>query len=218
MSDVQLKSFFRLCKRRKYLYFPLFLLLYAVLVVGFLYLDRRYALSLSIQRFGLWGYVIAVLIMALLYMTPIPSEGLLVLCFKIYGIYMGIFLSWTGMAMSSIITFLIAKLYGQKLVQKVVSPKNFTMVDSWVERKGTLGLFIARLLPIPAFAINCIAGVIPSIKFWPYFWTAAVSILPYYVVTALVFLGIYSGSWRWLMLGGFAVVVFWAAGYGLKRR
>ena len=57
----------------------------------------------------------------------------------------------------------------------------------------------------------------PSIKFWPYFWTAAVSILPYYVVTSLVFMGIYKGTWQWLIFGGIAVAVFWGGTYALKR-
>jgi uncharacterized membrane protein YdjX (TVP38/TMEM64 family) len=190
----------------------------AVLVAGFLYFDQRYAISASIQRLGLLGNVIAVLLMALLYMTPVPSEGLLILCFKIYGVYWGVFLSWLGMDLGSVITFLIARIYGQKLIQRIVSPEHFTMVNNWVKRRGTVGLLVARLLTIPAFAINCIAGVIPSIEFWPYFWTAAVSIVPYYIGTALIFLGIYKVSWQWLMFGVIAIAVFWGGSYALNRR
>jgi uncharacterized membrane protein YdjX (TVP38/TMEM64 family) len=188
----------------------------AVLIAGYLYFDQRYAISVSIQRLGLLGNVIAVLLMVLLYMTPIPSEGLLVLCIKIYGIYLGIFISWLGMDISSVIIFLIARVYGQKLVQRAVSPEHFAMVNNWVKRKGVLGLLIARLLPIPAFAINCIAGIIPSIEFWPYFWTATVSIVPYYIGTALVFLGIYKGTWQWLIFGAVAIAVFWGSSYALN--
>ncbi|HUW64940.1 MAG TPA: VTT domain-containing protein [Spirochaetia bacterium] len=218
MSNIKLENLFHRIDKKRLIHFSLILILLAMFVAVFLYFDQRYAISLSIQRMGLRGNIIAVLLMALLYMTPIPSEGLLVLCFKIYGIYMGIILSWLGMDLSSIITFFIARIYGQKLVQRLVSPENFNKVDNWVKRKGTLGLLIARLLPVPAFAINCIAGVIPSVEFWPYFWTAAVSIVPYYVGTALVFLGIYSGTWQWLIFGAIAIAVFWAGSYALSRR
>ena len=199
------------------IHFFLILFLMAVLVAGFLYFDQRYAISASIQRLGLLGNVLAVILMALLYMTPIPSEGLLVLCMKIYGIYLGIFISWLGMDLSSVIIFLFARVYGQKLVQRMVTPERFTMVNDWVQRKGAPGLLIARLLPVPALAINCIAGVIPSIEFWPYFWTATVSIIPYYIETALIFMGIYRGTWQWLIFGAVAIAVFWGGSCALKR-
>ena len=202
---------------KNYIHFFLILFLMAVLVAGFLYFDQRYAISPSIQRLGLLGNVLAVILMALLYMTPVPSEGLLVLCMKIYGIYLGIFISWLGMDLSSIIIFLFARVYGQKLLQKTVSPERFIMVNDWVQRRGVLGLLIARLLPIPALAINCIASVIPSIEFWPYFWTATVSIVPYYIETALVFLGIYKGVWQWLIFGFVAIVIFGSGSYVLSR-
>jgi uncharacterized membrane protein YdjX (TVP38/TMEM64 family) len=203
---------------KNYINFILLLFLMAVLTVGFLYFDQHYAISVSIQRLGLLGNVIAVILMALLYMTPIPSEGFLVLCFKIYGIYLGLFISWLGMDISTVIIFLIARAYGQKLVQRVVSPEHFAKVNNWAKRKGTLGLLIARLLPIPAFAINCIAGIIPSIEFWPYFWTAAVSIVPYYAGASLVFLGIYRGAAQWLIFGAIAIAVLWGGSYALNRR
>jgi len=212
------KAVFERFNSKNHLHFLLILILLVLLVVAFFYFDHRYDISASILRLGILGNIIAVLLMTLLYMTPIPSEGLLILCFKIYGVYMGIFLSWLGMELSSIITFFIARVYGQKLLQKVVSPEQFALVDKWVQKKGTIGLLIARLLPVPALAINSIAGVIPSIDFWPYFWTAAVSIVPYYVATALVFLGIYQGTWQWLVLGAVAVTFFWGGGYLLNRR
>ncbi|MDA8333858.1 MAG: VTT domain-containing protein [Peptococcaceae bacterium] len=203
---------------KHYIHLSLVLLMMAVLVGGFFYFDRRYALSAAILRLGLLGNVLTVLLMALLYMTPIPSEGLLIMGFKVYGVYLGIFLSWLGMDLGAVITFFLARVYGQKLVQRVVPPEQFAMVDNWVKTKGTTGLLIARLLPVPAFAINCVAGAIPSVEFWPYLWTAAVSIVPYYVGTALVFLGIYMGTWRWLILGALAIAVFGGGGYVLKRR
>lgn len=217
MANLDTKTISQPINRKNHIPFFLAITLLAVLVPGFLYLDHRYALSANIKHTGLAGNVIAILLMAMLYMTPIPSEGILILFFKVYGIYLGILFSWLGMDLGSVITFFIIRIYGQKLLQRVVSPAHFAMVDNWVKRKGSMGLLIARLLPIPTFAINCIAGVIPSIKFWPYLWTAAVSIIPYYLGTALVFLGVCKGSWQSLIFVIIVIVVFWSGSYALNR-
>jgi len=198
--------------------FALVVIILAMLVAAFLYFDKRHAISTAILSLGLTGYVLAVILMALFYMTPIPSEWLLVLYLRIYDVYLGVFLSWLGANLSSLIIYFIAKSFGPKLLARIVSPKYFANVDNWVKRKGALGLFIARLLPVPAFAVNYVAAVMPSIRFWPYLWTAALSIVPYYVTTALVFLGVSRGTWSWLILGAVAVAVFWGGGWVLNRR
>ena len=188
------------------------------LIVVFLYLDRRNEISSSIQGLGFLGMFIAIVLMAFLHLTPVPSEGLLVLYLKIYGIYLGTLIAWLGSALSTLLIFFIARYYGQRFLQKLVTPERFNMVDNWVKRKGSLGLLIARLLPIPAFLVNYIAGVIPSVRFWPYVWTGALSIIPYYVGTALVFLGVSRAIWVWLIVGGIMIIVFWSLGYMFNRR
>lgn len=194
------------------------IVLFIIFLVAFFYLDRRHEISVIIQNLGFGGIVLAILLMAGLCMTPFPSEGLLILYLKIYGIYWGLFYAWLGSSLSSLPIFILARLYGQSLLQKIISPERFKMVDNWVERKGTTGLLIARLLPIPAYAVNYITGIIPSVKFWPYIWTAAVSIIPYYIGTALVFVGVAKEMWLWLILGSLMVIGFWSIGYMLRQR
>ncbi|RNC29159.1 MAG: TVP38/TMEM64 family inner membrane protein YdjZ [Candidatus Dichloromethanomonas elyunquensis] len=188
------------------------------LAAAFFYYDRGNDISAIIQKMGWPGAVLAVLFMAIFCMTPIPSEALAVMYLKIYGVFWGTVLSWLGSIVSSVIIYFIARQYGQQVMCKMISPERFNLVNDWVERKGTAGLFVARMLPLPAFAVNYIAGVIPSIRFWPYLWTAAISIIPYYIGTALVFLGIIMTTWCWLLLGGAAIAVFWSVGYIFNRK
>lgn len=203
---------------KSYVWPAVFIAAFIVFIAAFLYFDRRNQLSGIILSLGWGGIVLAILLMTGLCMTPIPSEGLLILYLKIYGVYWGLFYAWLGSTLSSLPIFLLARFYGQRFMQKLISPQRFQTVDHWVQEKGTAGLFVARLLPIPAFAVNYIAGVIPSVKFWPYLWTAGVTIIPYYVGTALVFLGIASEMWLWLILGSLVVIGFWGVSYMLSHR
>ena len=191
---------------------------FILLIAAFFYYDRRNELSTIIQAWGIWGVVFAVFLMAAVCMTPIPSEGIVVLFLKIYGVYQGVFLAWLGSSISALAIFIFARIYGQKLMKRLISSQRFDTVDSWVKGKGSLGLFVARLLPIPAFAVNYIAAAMPSMKLWTYFWTAAIAIIPYYVGTALVFVGVARETWKWLILGVVALIIFWGTGYVLNKR
>lgn len=203
---------------RKYGLTGIIIAAFVILIAAFFYFDRRNQISTIIQAWGVWGAVFAVLLMTALCMTPIPSEGLVVMFLKIFGVYEGVFFAWMGSTLSSLIIFILVRFYGQTLMQKLISPERFNTVDLWVKGKGSLGLLVARLLPIPAFAVNYIAGAMPSMKLWTYLWTAAVSMIPYYVGTAFVFLGIARATWLLLVLGFGALILFWGTGYFLNKR
>ena len=203
---------------RKYGWAGILIAAFVLLIAAFFYLDRRNEISVIIREWGLWGVAFAIFLMAALCMTPIPSEGLVVLLLKIYGVYQGVFFAWLGSTLSAVAIFIIVRVFGQTLMQKLISPERFKVVDNWVKGKGSLGLFMARLLPIPAFAVNYIASAIPSMKLWTYLWTAALAMIPYYVGTALVFLGVARETWIWLVLGLAALIVFWGTGYVLNKR
>lgn len=203
---------------RKYGLTGIIIAAFVILIAAFFYFDRRNQISTIIQAWGAWGAVFAVLLMTALCMTPIPSEGLVVMFLKIFGVYEGVLFAWVGSTLSSLVIFILVRFYGQTLMQKLISSERFNTVDHWVKGKGSLGLLVARLLPIPAFAVNYIAGAMPSMKLWTYLWTAAVSMIPYYIGTALVFIGVARATWLWLVLGFGALVLFWGTGYFLNKR
>ena len=203
---------------RKYGWTGLLIVAFVLLIAVFFYFDRRNEISVIIREWGLWGVVFAIFLMTALCMTPIPSEGVVILYLKIYGIYQGVFFAWLGSTLSAIAIFIIVRAYGQSLMNRLISPERFEVVDNWVKGKGSLGLFLARLLPIPAFAVNYIASAMPSMKLWTYLWTAALAMIPYYVGTALVFLGVARETWIWLVLGIVALMLFWGVGYVLNKR
>lgn len=202
----------------KYIWTGIIIAAFVSLIATFFYLDRRNELSVMIREWGLGGVAFAILLMAALCMTPIPSEGLVVMYLKIFGIYEGVVYAWLGSTLSALAIFIIVRVYGQMFIRKLISHQRFEVVDNWIKGKGALGLLVARLLPIPAFAVNYIASAMPSMKFWTYFWTAALSMIPYYVGTALVFLGVAQETGIWLVLGIIALSLIWGTGYFLNKR
>lgn len=202
--------------KKNYIWLTIILTSFIGLIITFFYFDRENQLSTIIQGWGLFGPLLSILLMGAVSMTPIPSEGLVILLLKIFGIYEGILLAWLGSILSSLTIFYLARYFGEKFFEKLISPNRFDTVNNWIGKKGSLGLFIARLLPIPAFAVNYIAGVLPSVKLWPYVWTAALSIIPYYLGTVLVYLGITKATWIWLVIGAAVVFILWGTSYLLS--
>lgn len=191
---------------------------FVLFVIAFFYFDRQNQISDIIRTCGPFGVILVVLLMAGVCLTPMPSEGLVIMYLKIYGVYLGIFLAWFGATLSALVIFIVVRLYGQGLIQKYFSADHIKTVDRWICGKGATGLLVARLLPLPAFAVNYISAAMPSMKLWTYLWTAALTIIPYYIGTALVFLGVANETRQWFVLGVVALVAFWCAGYYLKKK
>jgi len=192
--------------------------LIALYAVVFLYSDRSNEIISMIQAFGTWGIIMAVFLMAALFMTPVPSEGLIVLYLKIYGVYLGTLYSWIGSIISSIAFFYLARSFGRKIMKKLITKEQFETVNNWVKEKGTFGLLIARFLPIPAFFVNCIAGIMSSITIWSFIWTSTVAIIPYFIGIALVFTGVSNGTWKWIILGAVIEFTCISTGYFIARK
>lgn len=193
--------------------------LLSITLVGlFFYFDRKGDISMLIRTWGTWGILISIAVMAFLSIVPIPGEFLLVLNMKVYGVLLGAFYAWIGAVIGALVTFIIARHLGAPLIRRSVSDESWLKVESWVQRSSTFGLLIARLLPLPVPIVNYVAGFIDSISFWNYMWTAAVSIWPYYICAACLFVGIPNRLSPWMALGIALLIVLWLFGFILNRR
>jgi uncharacterized membrane protein YdjX (TVP38/TMEM64 family) len=166
----------------------------------------------------MFGICIVIVVMALICVTPIPSEGLLILILKIYGTWFGILYAWFGSLASTLLVFMIARYVGANVLQSLITPQRFSQVDRWIQRRGTIGILIVRLLPIPGFLTSYILGTMPSIRLWAYVWTAAISIIPYYVGVTFIFLGIFSHGVHWIAIGMVGLALLWGATYYAKKK
>ncbi|HWQ89558.1 MAG TPA: VTT domain-containing protein [Desulfitobacteriaceae bacterium] len=205
-------------KEKNYSRLTLITIMFFALIVLFFYFDRQNELSHLIRAWGLSGILLSIFLIALLCMTPIPSEGLLILLFKIFGVYEGALYAWLGSILGSLANFYLARYFGQIFFEKLITPRRLHMVDHWISKNGPLGLMITGLSPIPPIAIAYIAGVMPSVKPWTLIWTAALSIIPYYVGAALVYVGVSKSTWIWVAVGGVTILTLWGIGYTLFKK
>lgn len=159
-------------------------------VTAFMYFDRNNSISELIHSLGTSGVIGAILIMASVCMTPLPSEGLLIMYLKVYGVLWGTLYAWCGFTLGSVMVFLIARSLGIKAIRWWIAAEQFDSIDMWIGHKGIIGLLIVRLLPIPALVVNCITGVMPSVSFWSYLWTGVVGVIPYYAGISFIFFGL----------------------------
>lgn len=189
-----------------------------IAVVLFFYYDRHDVLSTIFRSWGVLGIFAAILFMAVLCMTPIPSESLLVLYLHVYGVGPGVVYSWLGSIVSSLIVFVVARVVGKPLLKSMITDTRFDSIDNWIGRHGTSGLLILRLLPIPGFLVSYVVGTIPSVGLWKFVWTAAVTVIPYYMGASLIYLGVASHLVIWIGVGFIGLCLFWLTVWMLRKR
>lgn len=187
------------------------------LVVWFLRWDRGNTLSHVIQRTGPLGIGIAILLMAVLSLLPVPSEFLMIIVMKIYGPWWGILYSWIGSMTSALTTFWLARHIGKRILRAFISDRSIKKVSHWIEDRGATGLLMVRIVPVPFLVVNYTAGISKGVTWWNYGWTTAVGGIPYYVGSALVFMGASHKYMTWVLVGGLAVVGIWVGGYLYNR-
>lgn len=189
-----------------------------LLMVGvLLMLDRHHRVSHLIQSWGSLGIVVAILLMAIWCLTPIPSEGLLIVFLRVFGVTWGSLYAWLGSTMSALVIYYIARYFTRIWVSRAKNHERFEQVNDWVFAWGSIGLLFARMLPIPAFVVNYAAGMIPAVTVWTYTWTAMLAIVPYYLGVALVFQGVF-GNWIFILVGLVPIVIVALIGYIARRR
>ena len=188
------------------------------LVVAYFYFDRNDWISSAIRNTGPWGIGIAIVLMALFCVIPVPSEFLMVMNMKVFGVWWGIFYTWIGAMLGALAVFFVARHLGHRLLDAFVSHDRFAQVNKWVAHKGAVGLLLARLVPLPFIVVNYVAGVLKSVRPWDYVWTTGVGLLPYDLGAALVFLGFSRRFTLWLVIGGLVVVGIWTAGFLYNRQ
>lgn len=109
------------------------------------------SLQAYIKRFGFFAPLILILIQAVQVILPVlPGFLGCAVGAVLFGTWGGFICNYIGISLGSIIAFLLARYYGQKLVEKMFSSKQYMKWSIWATKSKsyTLLLFLGMVLPL----------------------------------------------------------------------
>lgn len=140
--------------------------------------DFIHSIGYSIHGLGIWGYPLAVALMTVVALLPVPAEIPAAMNGMLFGPAGGIAITWTGAMAGAWISFELSRRYGRPLVARMVPASGLLRVDALVQRASWPGLLVARLIPVIAFtALNWGVGL-TACRRPTFLWTTALGILP----------------------------------------
>jgi uncharacterized membrane protein YdjX (TVP38/TMEM64 family) len=147
--------------RAEYLWFLTFSLVFLLGILaflGYIYLDplreRLYQLVLNKERIravmtgaGSWGPLLFIMFQAfqvVIMVWPVPLE---IAGGFMFGLPLGLLYSILGLALGSLLAFMLAHWLEKRLVARVVSPDRLKRFRRLMKREGTLTAFFIFLIP-----------------------------------------------------------------------
>ncbi len=172
-----------------------------------------YDLGDWLRSAGVWGYVVAPLVMAAVAILPIPAEAPAMINGALFGPVVGTALTWTGGMLGAVASFELARRLGRPAAERWISASALARADRLVLDAGWGGLLLARFMPLIAFtALNWGAGLTPVSR-WRFLWTTGIGIVPgtiLFTASGWGFSRILS-KLPWVALGLAAAVLLWVA-------
>ena len=111
---------------------------------------------------GAWAPLIMAGLMVLQAISPVPIPALLVTITNsfLFGPLIGGLLSILSANVAAMVCFSIGRLFGEQVVERMVSEKTKEKIDRLAGTHGTRAVFVARLIPIVPFdAVRYLCGV-----------------------------------------------------------
>ena len=127
-------------------------------------------LRLFIESFGPFAAVVFVVVQALqVVFAPVPGEATGFVGGYLFGNVLGVILSTIGLTLGSIGAFYLARIFGLKLVERVVKPEYIKKFNDFVTHRGLYISYILFLIPgFPKDSLCYLLGV-SHIKFLDFF-------------------------------------------------
>ena len=108
------------------------------------------ALSEYMQRAGIWGPPIFILLQILQTVIPIiPGALTSIAGVYIYGMFIGNIYNYIGIIIGSIIAFHLARIYGQLFVKSIVNDSTYHRYIGWLNRGKKFDYFFTFMMAFP---------------------------------------------------------------------
>ncbi len=140
---------------------------------------RDYFISL-----GIIGYLVFIGLIALSVVLPMPSTVVAIGGGYVYGLLVGTILALVGTVLGATLSFYLVRIFGEPLLEKVVSKKNYLHFNHLFKKRGTKIALISYALPIfPADSLNFLLGL-TNIKYAAFLVILILGSIPRYVIVA----------------------------------
>jgi len=136
-------------------------------------------LRLFIESFGPFAAVVFVVVQALqVVFAPVPGEATGFVGGYLFGNVLGVILSTIGLTLGSMGAFYLARIFGLKLVERVVKKEYITKFNDFVTHRGLYISYILFLIPgFPKDSLCYLLGV-SHIRFLDFFLMNLLGRLP----------------------------------------
>ena len=157
---------------------------------------------------GLWAPLASIALMIVHSFVPFPAELLAIANGMVFGLAIGLFLTWFGAMCGAWLAFALARWAGDSWVKQLIGEARWRTMTDWINARGTGGLLAVRLIPVISFNLVNYAAGLAGVGWWKFTWTTAFGILP--IATASVLVGshmVEAPAWLWAGVGAVAVVL-----------
>lgn len=136
-------------------------------------------LSEWLLEFGIWAPVVSgALQLVTSIFPPGPSFILSIVNAMLYGVFWGGLLTFVTALVAAATCFGIARVVGRPGIERLVSRPSLEKVDGFMERRGILAVFLARLIPFINPDIASYAAGVTGIRWLPFLLGMAAGALP----------------------------------------
>jgi len=136
-----------------------------------------------ILGFGVWAPLIAVILHLLAaVLAPLPSFVVTFATAMVFGWAWGSLISWSAALLASGICFMVGRVYGRPVVEKVVPQSALGWFDRFFAQWGSHSVLIARLIPVVSFDFVSYGAGLTSMNIWTFLVYTGIGMLPATVV------------------------------------
>lgn len=132
-----------------------------------------------IRSFGIYAVAVSFLLMVFQSVAaPLPAFLITFANAAVFGWWQGAILSWSSAMAGALLCFIIARVAGRDVVEKLTSRLAMDSVDVYFEKYGKHTILICRLLPFVSFDFVSYAAGLTSMKAVPFLVATGIGQLP----------------------------------------
>lgn len=136
-----------------------------------------------VQLIKSWGVIAPLLSILLMILqsiaAPIPAFLITGANGIVFGVYGGIIVSWAGAMLGALVSFLLAKWFGGKIIHKVQKEQKWLgYVNKLSGKYGFTTVLVARLIPVISFDVISFAAGLSGMKLRSFLTATGFGMIP----------------------------------------